>query len=149
MDYILYSLSIIVNKNCRIRLYAKYIFRLKYKYINKKWIICMADTVDIKKILGARIQYIRKSLKMTQEQLAERIGIEPQYVSRIEIGKNYPAPDNLTKIAAALGVEVYELFVFGEEKSVPAMKKFVISELNRSNKTVKLVFNFCKAISQS
>ena len=101
----------------------------------------MADTVDIKKILGARIQYIRKSLKMTQEQLAERIGIEPQNVSRIEIGKNYPAPDNLTKIAAALGVEVYELFVFGEEKSVPAMKKFVISELNRSNKTVKLVFN--------
>ncbi len=108
----------------------------------------MTETANIKKMLGARIQQIRKSLKMTQEQLAEQIGIEPQNVSRIEIGKNYPTPENLAKIAAALSVDVFELFVFGEEKSIDAMRKFVISELNRNSELTKIIFNFCKAIKQ-
>ncbi len=122
---------------------------LKCNYNNKIGYLIMAETTNIKKMLGARIQRIRKSMKMTQEQLAEQIGIEPQNVSRIEIGKNYPTPENLAKIAAALGVDVFELFVFGEEKSVAAMRKFVISELNRNAKLTKLMFNFCKAINQS
>jgi len=121
---------------------------LKCNYSKEIGCLIMTETANVKKMLGARIQKIRKSMKMTQEQLAERIGIEPQNVSRIEIGKNYPTPDNLAKIAAALGVEVFELFVFGEEKSVNVMRKFVISELNRNSKLTKLLFNFCKAINQ-
>ena len=107
----------------------------------------MSDAIGIKKLLGARIQRIRKSLKMTQEQLAEQVGMEPQNISRIEIGRNYPTPENLAKIAQTLGVEVFELFVFGEEKSTDVMRKFVISELNRDSELTKILFKFCKAMS--
>ncbi len=107
----------------------------------------MAKPVNIKKSLGAKIQQIRKSLKMTQDQLAEQVGMEPQNISMIETGRNYPTPENLAKIAQSLGVEVFELFVFGEEKSTDVMRKFVISELNRDSELTKILFNFCKAMS--
>lgn len=107
----------------------------------------MAKPVNIKKSLGAKIQQIRKSLKMTQDQLAEQVGMEPQNISMIETGRNYPTPENLAKIAQSLGVEVFELFVFGEEKSTDVMRKFVISELNRDSELTRILFNFCKAMS--
>ena len=107
----------------------------------------MAKPVNIKKSLGAKIQQIRKSLKMTQDQLAEQVGMEPQNISMIETGRNYPTPENLAKIAQSLGVEVFEIFVFGEEKSTDVMRKFVISELNRDSELTKILFNFCKAMS--
>ena len=111
--------------------------------------IKMAEKKKKKKMLGARIQGIRKSLKLTQEQLAERIGMEPQNVSMIETGRNYPTPENLAKIAQTLGVDVFELFIFGEQKSLAAMRKFIISEVNRSSKTTKILFNFCRSINQA
>ncbi len=106
----------------------------------------MAKAVNVKKMLGARIQEIRKSLKMTQEQLGEQIGIEPQNVSMIETGRNYPTPENLAKIAQALGVDIFELFIFGERENLSTMREFVISELNRSSRMTELLFNFCKTV---
>ena len=39
------------------------------------------------KKIGARIVYYRKLKGMTQEYLAELVGISPQYLSKIENGK--------------------------------------------------------------
>lgn len=64
---------------------------------------------NIKKRLGRRIQELRKSNKLTQEQLAEKIEIGTSNISYIETGKFYPTPETLGKIAKALNVEIYEL----------------------------------------
>lgn len=61
---------------------------------------------NIKKRLGRRIQELRKSNKLTQEQLAEKIEIGTSNISYIETGKFYPTPDTLSKIAKALNVEI-------------------------------------------
>jgi transcriptional regulator with XRE-family HTH domain len=53
--------------------------------------------MDIKKLLGKRIQEIRKSKKLTQEQVAEIIEMEPASLSNIENGKYYPTAENLEK----------------------------------------------------
>ena len=71
----------------------------------------------LKKELGKRIQQIRKHKKLTQDMLAELIGIDPKNVSRIENGNNYPSPETLVSIAKALDVEIYELFVLNS--SIP------------------------------
>ena len=92
----------------------------------------------LKKELGQRIQKIRKSRKITQDKLAEIIGIDPKNVSRIENGNSYPAPDTLNAIANALGVEVYELFVFKEQIPYSKMKEEIISALNDDKKTLYL-----------
>ena len=70
--------------------------------------------MDIKKNLGKKIQKLRKSKKITQEELAETIGIEPKSISRIENGNTYPSAETLCSIAKTLNVDIYELFVFNE-----------------------------------
>jgi len=85
--------------------------------------------MTLKQELGAKIQRLRKAKKLTQEQLAELVGIDPKNISRIEKGNNYPTAENLTAIARALNVDIYELFVFNEI-SYEIMKSEIINSLN-------------------
>ena len=105
--------------------------------------------VDVKRMLGLRIKEFRKFRKMTQEQLAELIGIEPHNVSKIEIGKNYPTPENLAKIALALNIEIHELFMFDNgPKPIEEIKTFVINEVQNNDNLARLLFIFCQAARQ-
>lgn len=54
--------------------------------------------------VGKRIMERRKKLGMTQEALAEQSGVTTQFVSYAESGKRAMRPENLMKIASALGV---------------------------------------------
>lgn len=93
--------------------------------------------MTLKQDLGQRIQKLRKDKKITQEQLAEMVGIDPKNISRIEKGNNYPTAENLTSIAIALHVDIYELFVFN---SIPLeqMKEEIINSLNSEKNILHL-----------
>lgn len=67
---------------------------------------------NIKILLGKRIKELRKKQVLTQEKLAELAGIETPSLSNIENGKNYPNYETLEKIAVALNVMPYELYIF-------------------------------------
>ena len=54
--------------------------------------------------VGRRIAERRKQLGMTQEMLAERGDMTPQFVSYAEAGTRAMRPENLLKLASALGV---------------------------------------------
>lgn len=84
---------------------------------------------DVKKLFGKRIQELRKSQKMSQEKLAEIIGIEANNLSRIENGKNYPTAENTAKIALALNVSIDELYVFSHHKDYSDIKSELINAL--------------------
>lgn len=92
----------------------------------------------LKKTLGKRIQQIRKHNKITQEVLAEKIGIDPKNVSRIENGNSYPSSETLTAIAKALNVEIYELFVFKENIPYDRMRREITEALSSDKKTLYL-----------
>jgi len=66
--------------------------------------------------LGRRIAGLRKTRKLTQEQLAEAVGCSVEFVSLVERGVNAPSVANLDKFAKTLKVEVRELFTFEEKK---------------------------------
>lgn len=68
-------------------------------------------------LLGARIRELRKTRGIAQEQLAEVLGIEQQYMSRIELGKSYPSLDRLIRIAEELQVSLPSLFDFAHHDS--------------------------------
>ena len=62
-------------------------------------------------MIGARIVYYRKIRGMTQEYLAEIVGISPQYLSKIENG-NYSKSVSfsvLMRIAEKLNVKIEKL----------------------------------------
>ena len=63
------------------------------------------------KMIGARIVYYRKIRGMTQEYLAEIVGISPQYLSKIENG-NYSKSVSfsvLLRIAEKLNIKIEKL----------------------------------------
>lgn len=63
----------------------------------------MGDSVFLKE-MGQRIVVRRKALRMTQEELAEKLGVSTQMISNLELGKKAIRPENLAKICDALGL---------------------------------------------
>ena len=60
--------------------------------------------------LGKKIRIMRKQLGLTQEQLAEILGVGHQALSRIEQGHMAPKMDRLPALAEALQCTVSDLF---------------------------------------
>ncbi len=99
--------------------------------------------MSLKIQLGQKIQMLRKKRRLTQDQFAELIGIDPKNVSKIENGNNYPSAETLTSIAKALEVDIYELFVFKEEISYEDMREQIIKALD-SDKAVMYLYQAVK-----
>lgn len=59
--------------------------------------------------LGRNLAGFRKALSLTQEQLALRLGVEPETISRFERGATLPSLVTLEKIAVLLHVRVADL----------------------------------------
>jgi transcriptional regulator with XRE-family HTH domain len=60
--------------------------------------------------LGRQLRERRQKLGWTVEEAAERYGIEPAHVRRIEAGRTNPSLATLLSIADALSAELSELF---------------------------------------
>jgi len=95
--------------------------------------------MDIKQVVGKRVQKYRKQKGLTQERLAELIGIDTISLSKIETGRNYPTSENITKLARVLGVNVYELFVDDALKTNEELLKEILLDIDKiSNNNQKL-----------
>ena len=68
--------------------------------------------MNSKELLGLKVKEYRKKKKITQEQLSEIIGLDNGYISKLEVGQNFPSLTTLEKIAAALGVQLSDFFQF-------------------------------------
>ena len=69
----------------------------------------------IKFQLGIRIKEIRKKKGLTQELLAEMVGINAKYLSNIERGRENPTLNILVKISQSLNTQLYEIFDISEQ----------------------------------
>ena len=61
----------------------------------------MGDTEFLKE-MGQRIMARRRSLRMTQEELAEKLGVSTQMISNLELGKKAIRPENLVRVCDVL-----------------------------------------------
>ena len=61
--------------------------------------------------LGLNLAYYRKMQNFTQEMLAEAIGMERQTISKLENASIGSSLDTIFKIANALEIEPYKLFM--------------------------------------
>jgi len=88
---------------------------------------------DIKRILGGNIKILRKAHKLTQEQLSEKIECSVNHLASIEIGKKYPSPKLLSRIADVLNVTPAELFYTQGHKSIEEILEEVLKIVNFQN----------------
>jgi transcriptional regulator with XRE-family HTH domain len=65
-----------------------------------------------------RIRDARERRGLKQVELAKRAGLQPSAISQFENGQREPSPENLCKLADALGVSVD--YLLGREKPQPA-----------------------------
>lgn len=94
-------------------------------------------------VFGRRLRLLRKAKRMTQENLGRAANIDYKHVGAVERGVKVPSFDAIERIAKALGVEYYELFLPEsvvapqeaqkllvlirdiERRGTPAMKEFL------------------------
>ncbi|WP_225125950.1 MULTISPECIES: helix-turn-helix domain-containing protein [unclassified Bradyrhizobium] len=65
----------------------------------------------VRAALGQKVRHLRRSLKLTQADLADEAGIRRASVIDVERGQANPTLDTIVRIAAALRVEPSELLV--------------------------------------
>ena len=68
------------------------------------------ELLKTKELLATNIRVRRNSLKISQEELAERADLHRTYIGAIERAQQNVSIDNIEKIAVALGCHVGDLF---------------------------------------
>ena len=106
--------------------------------------------MDIKRAVGKRIKIVRQRNGLTQDQLAEQVGLSPKYISGIERGVENPSMDILLRMAKMLGVEPYDLFLFREsEESEKALRKGIEKMVREAGREkLQLYFDVMRNILQ-
>lgn len=86
--------------------------------------VCVGGKVDQDKI-GNFIKSIRKENNLTQKDLADRLGVTYQAVSKWENGKNIPDIAILKQISEEFNIDIHEL-LNGEKKQINHNKKYLL-----------------------
>ena len=73
------------------------------------WQVNVMDT--LRDILANNLKENRKKCRISQAKLAEKANITTQYIAMIEVSRKFPTPEMLDRIAKALEIETYELFI--------------------------------------
>lgn len=72
---------------------------------------------ELQKVFIANLKQERNSAGLTQEAIAEKIGITHKYYGALELGYKFPSVQTLEKIAKALDIAPYRLFVGRESRT--------------------------------
>lgn len=60
--------------------------------------------------IGQKVRQLRQQQKLTQEELAFKVGVDRSYMGFVERGEKNPTLSTLMKIAKALKISMKELF---------------------------------------
>ncbi len=102
-----------------------------------------------KKLLGTKIQKLRKQRNLTQDVFSEMIGIEPASLSKIENGTFFPALPNFIKMAEAFGIEPNDLLDVEHLKDDEKLEEEMIAIIKRqSTEKKQLLYRFMKMFNE-
>lgn len=65
--------------------------------------------IDLPCVLASNVYRLRKDRGLTQEQLAEAVGVRQPRIAEVERGDSNPRLETLEKLAGALGVPAFAL----------------------------------------
>jgi len=98
---------------------------------------------ELRAIFGKNVRIYRNRRNWSQADLAEYANISINFLGDIERGKKWPHPETLTKLADALEIKVFELFIEKDSDLNPKTKDL----MNRFIKNVSLTINKTMSIS--
>ena len=71
--------------------------------------------MDIIKVFGDNLRHYRNQIGLSQEAFAEKCGLHRTYISAIECYRRSISLENIQRIADALEIETYKLFIEEDE----------------------------------
>ena len=93
---------------------------------------------------GKRLKQLRQQANMSQEELAEHVGVATKTVSYWENAHNPVTLSKIPLIAEALNVPVYKLFVFLETDEQVADKDYITLLQTKTGKELEILFEIIK-----
>jgi transcriptional regulator with XRE-family HTH domain len=90
--------------------------------------------MTIQELFIANLKDYRKLRSTSQARLAEQCDSSQAYIAEIEVGKKFPSPAMIERIAAALCIESYRLFsndpvqIDGNERTLSPVKRRELAE---------------------
>ena len=105
---------------------------------------------QVEELLGRKVATYRTRSELTQEALAEKVGVAPETISRLERGASVPSLRMLEKIAHGLHVELRDLFDFRDSRSPKdrALDELVHSLRGYGVEDIELVHDLAMRILQ-
>ena len=97
--------------------------------INLSWMLTMG--------FSNRLSSLRKSKKLTQQKMADTIGIHVSQIKRYESGETQPSLEVLRKIAVALNISADVLLFDESERELPdelKLKFEAVSKMSEANR---------------
>lgn len=94
------------------------------------------------------VREVRKEKGLTQERLAELIGVSPGYIGQIERNETLPSAAILSKIVEVLGVDANSLF-FEQADSKSLSKEIAIRASRLSMENQEVVLGIISIIEQA
>lgn len=101
--------------------------------------------MSIKKLFGKKIKEYRTKLSLTQEELAEKIGISAKSLSQIELGNNFVSAETLEAICTALNTNPKNMFDFNEYTET-ANFEYIKSKLKNNRYLTEKIFKIIDII---
>ena len=102
--------------------------------------------MDKKKLLGRRIKELIKQRGISQEKIAELVGIEPTALSNIVTGRNYPLMTTLEKILQVLNANFSDVFNFEHKNDTKDLYNEIEQILNNNPERIKDFYKIAKAL---
>jgi transcriptional regulator with XRE-family HTH domain len=94
----------------------------------------MEKTASLREIFARNLRENRRKCGLSQEKLAEKTGISTQYLAMMEIARKFPTSAVLERIAKAMNINVYELFLIDHSPrdELELLRQDIINEMKRT-----------------
>lgn len=104
--------------------------------------------MDQFKLFGRRIRAVRKAAKLTQEEVAEKVGIAPNFLGYVERGTKRPSLEVVFALAKALDVSVEQFFRLDRaEVDEKSLRKKIYAFVEKSDREqLQRIYSFMTCV---
>jgi transcriptional regulator with XRE-family HTH domain len=94
----------------------------------------MEKMAPLREIFAKNLRENRRKCGFSQEKLAEKAGISTQYLAMMEIARKFPTAEVLERLAAAMNIKVYELFLIDHSprEELELLRQDIINEMKQT-----------------
>ena len=106
---------------------------------------------NVKEIFGRNIKYYRKKQRLSQEKLAEKLGITTKHLSTIETGATFVSAELLEKLTREFSVSASALFYSADDFAnddnfYSKIDQIIDDEYEKTSNLIKLKIRYLTSI---